>query len=139
MLNPKNGFKKKKKKVEKTNSIETTVEKRSIQKMEEVLQNLKNKGQYFSKPYDLEEIMEILSRPISVTIYANVNGKKVLFGKLNGDNNVLKKTKYFLESKFYSSPEQIFEDTKILGFSLKENWKDVDIVIMLDDKEQQVL
>ncbi len=132
-------FKKKKKKVEKTNSIETTVEKRSIQKMEEVLQNLKNKGQYFSKPYDLEEIMEILSRPISVTIYANVNGKKVLFGKLNGDNNVLKKTKYFLESKFYSSPEQIFEDTKILGFSLKENWKDVDIVIMLDDKEQQVL
>ena len=111
MLNPKNGFKKKKKKVEKTNSIETTVEKRSIQKMEEVLQNLKNKGQYFSKPYDLEEIMEILSRPISVTIYANVNGKKVLFGKLNGDNNVLKKTKYFLESKFYSSPEQIFEDT----------------------------
>lgn len=133
------GLFKKKKKNEAIQSVENGIEKRSIQKMEEVMNVLISKGKYYSKPYSLDEIKEILSRDINVMIYVKVDGRKTLLGKIDGEGNVLRKTRYFLDSTYYSSAEEMLKNKKYFGYSLEENWDKVEVIIMLDEKERQVL
>ena len=133
------GLFKRKKNNQESNRIESDIEKKSIQRMNEVKDILVSKGRYFSKPYSFKEIDNILARNQSVTIYAKIGDKEVLFGKIDGENNMLKRTKYFLGSKLCSTSEELFNDQTILGYAIKDNWDKVNIIIMLDDKEQQVL
>lgn len=133
------GLFKRKKKNQEANHLESDIAQKSINRMKEVRDNLISKGRYFSKPYSLKEVKDILARNQSITIYATVENKDVLFGKIDGENVMMKKTKFFLGSKFFSSLDELLADTEIFGYTLKDNWDKVNVIIMLDEQENQVL
>lgn len=121
------------------NSVKKTAINNKIKKLEETMTILKRNNKYFSKPYTIKEIQEVLSRKKTVTIYLTFEKKKLIIEHIRDYNSLISVDLYFFQGKDFSSINGIFECTSILGVSLKENWDKVTIQIMVDEDFQQVL
>ncbi len=118
---------------------ENVVSFKSIKRFEEIITYLKSINQYYSKPYSLKEIENILKREETVSIYFTFKNKKYVIDHIVINNTFLKINSYYLNKVQYNNYKDIFTNEKPFGVSLKDNWKDVKIKIMLDENDQQVL
>lgn len=126
-------------KLKKKSAKENAVSFRSLKKYEEIISYLKSVNQYYSKPYTLKEIKEILSRDVTTSIYFTYKNKKYAIDHIVINSTFLKINTYYLNTKQQKNLDDIFKNAELFGCPLKDDWSNVKIKIMLDDKDQQVL
>lgn len=117
--------------------VENKTEK-NIKKMLETIDYLKSINRYFSKPYSLKEVREILSRSKTVNVLCSFDDKMLIIEHFFNYSSLIKLDYYYFQGKEFDSLDEIFNDNKVLGFALKDNWDKIKVLIMLDEEYHQV-
>ncbi len=120
-------------------NLNDVVATKTIKHMEEIMALLIRKDRYFYKPYSLEEIKKVLLNEKTVYAYIVYNDKKYLLGHIYNYSTLVKTDKYFFQNRFFNSLETLFSYKTIDNRSLDELWYNVDLKIMIDEKDNQVL
>lgn len=123
----------------KKNKKEGNISFRNIKKFDEIIDYLKSINRYFSKPYTVKEIIAILKREQTVSVYFAYNDKNYVIDHIVINSALLKINRYYLNTVEYAKLEDIFTDPNPFGCALKDDWANVQIKIMLGDEDQQVL
>ncbi len=120
-------------------TIASEMIKKDIKSAEELMEKLKKDNRYFSKPYSFQEIKRILEKDRTTYIYLTFGNQKVMIHHFVNKGTFVDLNDYFLNTKQFKNLDSLFKDETILGKSIIDNWKLVNILIMFDEQENQIV